>query len=635
MNYIIDYELCSLIFLLIILFRFNIIPKFQNKSNFIFQLILIVVIANISLDSLSAILIKNANIVPLWLNYLVNTLFYSLQVIMPVLLWLYVLVLSSNELTKKRMWFFLPSVFFELIVLLNPIFKWIFYFDEYSVYTHGPYFLLIYIETIFYFVLTVVLVIKNRQNLRKIEIQMIIGFIIAILIAMLIQYFYPQLLLTGVAMAVSIFIMFLTIQNPEVMIDPITGVYNYNSFYEYMRIIISSNKEMFMVVVDIGEIRRTNSTMGIQAGNQLLTQAVEYMKTIFGPKAKLFRLIGTRFIILIEDNENNKKLVSDISTRFKEPWIYKNRTVYLLATIRYLEQNLKFTSPHEIIDLIDLVYSKTHEEGFGTTKPIILNQYKQLHRKEQIQEALRNALANKTGFYINYQPMYCVSGKKFCGIEALLRFKDDKLGQISPSEFIPIAEASGLIYEIDKLVVRMACDFIKKHPEIISSGLKIVEINLSASEFNKVPKDLLNEIKQNITTIESNICFEVTETAITSNREVILDFMNELKSLGVKFAIDDFGTGYANIIQLLKLPFNVVKLDKVFVTQCGEKESNMLKDLMRMFKNIGLSTVIEGIETQSQVDFATSLNIDEIQGYFYSYPLSEEELLSFVKYENK
>lgn len=637
MNYITHYETCALFFLLAVATRFFGMRKFHNKSNRLFSMLLYCSVVNISLDIVSAYLINNMVFPSIELCYILVTVFYITEVAISLIFFLYIMSLSRYDFPKTTMLLLIPAIAVELTLLTNPFTKDVFLIEKTvdgATFTRGSLFSLLYITGIFYVLLALGIVINLRQYYRKIEVRSTFLFAVIIVISIILQVVFPNILITGVAMSVTIFMMFLTLQNPEKMLDSITGTFNNTALIDYLRKLIFEERSLLIVAIDISGIRRINSIMGIHTGNAILEKVGEFINSICKNHAMPFRLIGTRFIIVSESYRIHNLIIRKLSERFEQPWRCEDISVMLTATIRYCEQKNKFAAPEDVTNLIDIIYSKISEDGFGTTKPIDIEQLEQFYRNGQIKDALERALSCGTGFYLCYQPIYSVTEKKFCGAEALLRLNDPLLGEISPAEFIPVAESTDMICEIDSIVVKMACEFLKSHPELSESGLKLLEINLSAIEFNCDIEKTYNDITQNIESLEGQICFEVTETAVTNKPKVLSDFMYRLIEKGVHFAIDDFGTGYANITQLAKFPFSVVKLDKIFVSQTSPKETKILRDLIEMFDHIGLMTVLEGVETEEEALFSEELGADRIQGFYYSPPLSEEEFVRLMTENN-
>ena len=228
-----------------------------------------------------------------------------------------------------------------------------------------------------------------------------------------------------------------------------------------------------------------------------------------------------------------------------------------------------------------------------------------------------------------YQPIFDTKTKRFNHFEALIRLANEELGYIGPSEFIPIAENFGLANEIDFFVLNETCAFLQRNPEI--SGL---EINISCAEFFNNPSERFMKIINQYGVDPSRIILEITETIAVKYPSKTKEFMADLGQYGVKFAMDDFGSGYSNIARFITLPFSVAKLDKTLLSE-SENISIFFEAAINLFKNLNIPIVIEGVETEKQLDLSIKKQIDYIQGYYFSKPLKEDDLLEFLAKNNK
>jgi diguanylate cyclase len=243
-------------------------------------------------------------------------------------------------------------------------------------------------------------------------------------------------------------------------------------------------------------------------------------------------------------------------------------------------------------------------------------------RITNLEDLLHHALKNG-GFEIYYQPLYNVYDGNFTEAEALLRLHDRNGGFIPPDEFIPVAEQSGLIMEIGNFVLDQVCKYIHS---MLKCGADIdtISVNLSVVQLmqKNVVSRLMDIIRRNGIS-PNRILFEVTESTLVSDYELISGKLHEMKEQGVQFALDDFGTGYSNITHVTDMPFDVVKIDKSLIWESMEnhKCNIMIRELTKMFKDINLSVIAEGVETKEQDDFVRECKCDKIQGFRYARPM--------------
>ena len=233
-------------------------------------------------------------------------------------------------------------------------------------------------------------------------------------------------------------------------------------------------------------------------------------------------------------------------------------------------------------------------------------------------------LKNKTGFYMVYQPIYDVNKKQFNHFEALLRLDNNELGYVGPGEFVPIAENTGLASEIDYFVLNETCAFLKRNPQV-----DILEVNISCAEFFNNPSERFIQTIKKHGVDPKRICLEITETVAVKYPAKTKEFMADLSKYGIQFAMDDFGSGYSNISRFITLPFSLVKLDKTLL-ETTENMAIFFDSAVHLFKNLNIPIVIEGVETEEQLTLTKTKGIEYVQGYFFSKPLTEDNLLDFL-----
>ena len=223
-----------------------------------------------------------------------------------------------------------------------------------------------------------------------------------------------------------------------------------------------------------------------------------------------------------------------------------------------------------------------------------------------------------------YQPIYDVKAKCFNHFEALIRLANEELGYVGPSEFIPIAENFGLANDIDYFVLNETCAFLQRNPQIES-----LEVNISCAEFFNNPSERFIKIINKYDIDPSRIILEITETIAVKYPSKTKEFMTDLSKYGVKFAMDDFGSGYSNIARFITLPFSVAKLDKSLLGKSQNVEI-FFEAAISLFKNLGIPIVVEGVESDAQLEISIQKKIDYVQGYYFSRPLKEKELIEFL-----
>lgn len=296
------------------------------------------------------------------------------------------------------------------------------------------------------------------------------------------------------------------------------------------------------------------------------------------------------------------------------------------------------TKPFTRSELLSAIKNKL--EKFANLKKYLLVQttvHKLTPRMQLLENSLYQVIKedNFKGFEIHYQPIIDINTGKITSAESLLRWYSDELGQIAPSEFIPLAESNGLIISIDNWVLKNVCKRIKNWYDAGISGFTIA-INLSAVEFNQ--PDLISKILGLIETNQldpSCIEIELTESKIMEDVQSAIHTMNELRSLGIKIAIDDFGTGQSSLNYLQNFPVNTIKIDRDFIHDVANNYSKSIitKSMIKMAQELNLRIIAEGVETEAELLFLKQNKCDAIQGFLFSsaLPAVEFEKLLFAK----
>jgi len=253
-------------------------------------------------------------------------------------------------------------------------------------------------------------------------------------------------------------------------------------------------------------------------------------------------------------------------------------------------------------------------------------------RKIGVERDLRRAFHNDE-IEVHYQPQFNIATGEISGAEALLRWHHPEIGYVSPDEFVPLAEESGLIVDLGAWVLQRACRDLR---ELLDRGFHpgSVSINVSARQLREAGfrNDVMNTVRK-FGIHPGYLQLEVTETAVAQNRDTAIELLQSLRNVGVRVAIDDFGTGYSSLSYLQQLPFDVIKIDKSFVEKVGSNQAsdNICRTIIRMAEELGKKSIAEGVEGHEQLEFLRRNGCRYVQGYYYSEALPQEEFIKFVE----
>lgn len=407
--------------------------------------------------------------------------------------------------------------------------------------------------------------------------------------------------------------------------DSLTNLPNRRMFAKKLKADINQNKYGAVMLLDLDNFKGINDTLGHLYGDKVLKKVADELEYIKDEKMFISRFGGDEFIILIEDEKNIPTIenyAKEIMNIFKNKLIIEGQETYLSCSMGITLYPFDSNRVSKLLINADMAMYKV--KNIGKNNYMFFNEEmtEKLEEKLKVESILRDAL-RKDGLKLLYQPQICTFTGKIIGFEALLRLKNK---HISPAQFIPVAEETGLITEIGRWVTKEAVNQISiwKRKGL---NLKPISINFSARQLND-----LNYIKFLESTLKEEnveakyIDIEITESIFFHKKEKNIAFINGLKSLGVKISLDDFGTGYSSLSYLTFLPVDKIKLDKSLNDKFLELENiQVMKSLISLANSLNLEVVAEGIEDVVQYDRLKVAGCNYIQGYLFSKPLEVEE----------
>lgn len=416
--------------------------------------------------------------------------------------------------------------------------------------------------------------------------------------------------------------------------DELTGLCNRTHFIQqtkYMLQELAPGETASVLFFDLDEFKRINDTLGHEAGDHILMKVAERAKQILPSKAVCARYGGDEFVVYINDkhlNGNIGQLANDIVKKVSRDVMFNNQRVSFGASLGISKYPKDGTSIDRLLKLADLALYAAKESGKNTYREFTTELEDSLEKRVLLEEDLTKAVANGA-LELHFQPIVQMEDGKPKIFEALTRWSRNGTEQISPSEFIPIAEDLGLISEIGNWTLHEACKICQTWPSDVS-----VAVNLSAVQFRvgsivTMVKEALNDSGLTPARLE----IEITETAILNDMAHAVLVLEELSALGVRISLDDFGTGYSSLSYLHKLPLDKLKIDKSFVDDLTENQRSrtLLKGITVLGKALELKIVVEGVETKEQFELLKELyDVDFVQGFFFSKALTKENASDYI-----
>jgi len=423
--------------------------------------------------------------------------------------------------------------------------------------------------------------------------------------------------------------------------DPLCDLPNRISFErhlkEHINKVKTTQKRFALLFIDLDRLKVINDTLGHTMGDELLKAIAQRLASRVGKNDYLARWGGDEFVYLLTDLSSKEEVIfktTILLDAIKESIVINERHLTTTASIGIACYPKDAQDANRLMKYADSAMYHAKEQGKNTYHFYSKTLSKEIQRKLDIELALRKALENQE-CYLHFQPQYNLKRHKIDSIEALLRWENTTLGFVSPVEFIPIAEDTGLITSIGYFVFEEACRGFK---DIQASGIDIqrVGINVSSVQFRD-PRLVENfvVIAQKYDIKPQSIEIEITERYIMEQSDANYQLINELREEGFKISIDDFGTGYSSMSYFSKLPLDAIKIDKSFVDDIGKegKESEVIRAIIALSKTFGYTLIAEGIEYDYQEQFLVEHGCDLGQGYLFDRPLSKEDLIK--KYKNK
>ncbi|MBP1754584.1 MAG: sensor-containing diguanylate cyclase/phosphodiesterase [Firmicutes bacterium] len=421
--------------------------------------------------------------------------------------------------------------------------------------------------------------------------------------------------------------------------DTLTNLPNKLAFLDYVNAVLIgsgvSDKIHAVYFVDLDNFKTVNDTLGHEYGDTLLVKTAQLLSSILGTNGMLARAGGDEFLLFKEDIISKEAAVdfaSQIIESFRTPLDLDGETVYVSMSIGisiYPENGL---SPKNLIKNSDIAMYKSKDTGKNKFTLFDSKMEEELNRNTIVLEVLRSSIDNQD-IYIQYQPLVELDTNNIIGFEALMRIRNERLGPLSPGEFIPIAEENGLITELSSWLIREACIFSKKLIDL-GSNPRPVSVNISSVQINRPGFiGMLSEILEETLLPPQYLELEITESTLVSSIMDATKLLSGLQELGVKVSLDDFGTGYSSLNYLTKMPIDTLKIDKSFIDNIctSEKDAQIAETIIQLAHSLDIKVVAEGVESEDQLTLLRRKHCDVVQGYIFSRPLHPTELLEMLR----
>lgn len=573
--------------------------------------------------------------------WVATTFYFVFRTAMPLLYLIYIIVLTDSYGKIKKSIIKTTSLYLPYLVgfiLISLAYPTGFVFtinssDTEYLYARGPGMAVLYVTSIVYLIIGIIYILRHRSFFNPHQFISILAIFPISVATVLVQYFVPWLMVELFGTALALVLVSLSIEAPDELIDSKTGLNASKQFFDTINKAMAVNKELYVLVIKIENYSELFNLMDFQESSKF----IKIMSTRFNNNYRKYSKYYRTFYI--EDGlfaatfikKENLDTVAQII--YNDLSGFNRRSDYIpkfsLLLIDLLDD---FKDMSSFVALINNYHSRkmfnvdfVYYHDVKNRRDFII----QNNIENVIEEGFRN-----NEFEVYYQPIYDTKAKKFRSAEALIRLSSAKYGFVTPNLFISHAEKNGKIIQIDNFVFEEVFKFISSE-EFKKLGLEYIEVNLSMVDcsdkhlFDRI-KNLMDKYNIN----PENINLEVTES-VDADYEMIDHNIHKLSGLGISFSLDDYGTGYSNIDRFIKLPVEIVKIDKSLADKYKDQNmSIVLKNTFSMVTDLKRKVVIEGVEEEEQAKAFITNGCDFIQGYYYSKPLKKEQFIEFIEEKN-
>ncbi len=389
-----------------------------------------------------------------------------------------------------------------------------------------------------------------------------------------------------------------------------------------------------VLFIDLDELKMVNDTFGHSYGDILIVIAGKRIVEVAGADAFVGRIGGDEFMVIVPGKKDRKyitRIANEIIGALSQDIEVFGSHFHISASIGITIYPEDGDTTEEILKNTDNAMYAAKRAGKNCCRPYEAAMQSEAYQKMLLIDSLRYAVERRE-FTLHYQPQVGVSDGIAIGFEALLRWNSPEHGPVSPVQFIPLAEQSGLIHKIGEWVLREACCFVRR---LADRGWKNIHVAVNVSPYQLCADgfiDIICDILTSANIEPQQLELEITESALMISLEDSIRKINELQRMGVRLSLDDFGTGYSSLTYLQRLPVQTLKVDKAFIDMIlmDGNQKAIIRNIVDMAHIMGMTVVAEGVESKQQIDYLAQCHCDCLQGYVISRPVPEEDAVRFL-----
>ena len=562
---------------------------------------------------------------------IVGYIYFVTHVALAPLFFLYVIIVcrdakSGNFLRNNLIG--LPFYLAELIALTNPLTHWMYSYGPDMVLTRQWAMYFAYVVGMLYLVLGFAQLIRRWRALTVVKRRALGYFFLMATAGVIIQLVFPAICIELFAESIAVLGVMMFIENEDGFIDFESGLYNRHALETDLNMYAKTSQSYNIIALRVTNIDSYlhigSSTVMAQA---VTTALADYFKVIM-PWYYVYRADPARYVLLNPqlDDEAARKIAEKISGRFQHSWELGDVSIDLRAIVALVHVPKDLPTVNDVLYFIDTPVPPPSDSDVLTGDDLEF-----LVRQAEVERAVQRGF-DENGYEVYYQPIFDENGTPHSA-EALMRLHDRVLGNVPPFEFISVAERMGLIDDIGEFALCEVCSFLMSGvPQEL--GIAHISVNLSVIQCMQADFSVhADKVVQSYGVDSNLVSFEITESVAAGDYEFLGRMMSQLKKGGHRFAMDDYGTGYSNMHSLVALDFDIVKIDRSVLWDAEKSDLGrvILQNGVSLVRDIGCEVLVEGVETEQQVELLHTLNVDYYQGFYYAKPMSKDDFISFLE----
>lgn len=605
----------------------------ESQRRKLFQVSLALLVISISLNIVCTELLEGSFSAPRAVTLALNSLYFLSTLWQASALALYVFDLLLEHVSgmscrrRALVGTVAVNVAFLALILVNVPTGLVFSLDAAGHYVRGPFYLAGYAGLALLLVLLFICYVRNHASTGP-HIRRVMWTMPPVVIALVgFQIAFPFMLLNGTIGAFSALIVLLNFQSQRLDTDSLTFLGDRKSFNDELALRTTNGEPFQILSIALRDFGAANRRFGHRRADELLYHVGTWLAE-FDPKGLAFRYGKVSFAIVrpYTEPQEAERALESLAARFDGTWPVQNEPFHITACCCSLVREKQPWDAEQIIDYLDAMNERGKRERLRTVR-FDEGVERYVERRRYLTEALSDGIEARS-FRVRYQPVLSCASEQFEHAEALLRLVDRDGRPVPTSELVSLAEELGRIDEVSWIMIEEVCRFLAANP-----SAPAVSVNLSMPQLldAHLGEHLAGLLEAHQVAPE-RLKIEITERVLAASAQEAGEAMARLAQAGVGCLLDDFGTGYANFSLVMDLPFEAVKIDRSILADITNdaKDRAVVGRIVKMFHDMGMDVVAEGIETREQADVVRTLGVDSIQGYCFAKPLTEEELAVFL-----